>query len=818
MKSIIAKKLKGFYGNRNGLIKPLFEIEPNQNLRMIKSDEYPNNGCIFLADYELLDSDIKGDIFEIENGFFIQEDNLYHEKQKDSNASQMRINYNTRISNFFKILEPTKLIPIYNNKFNSHTHRLVNAENISSNIFFLKNAVDEELFGPFERDNHNLKAANFQSYEEGYNASTEYKDFLDTYSEFDGAIIYRVNTSDTDDFIILDDKGNEYIRDFTKFVKSQHGEPIESTPISLLHQWAIDKLRQKSPKISEMLKEIKNIESLANTSLDELRWERYISVLTETQKDTTLISEIVKTLHNKGYIDNFAESSELEITRKELFEAKEEIITKNDEIITLKDQKEELAIELKEIQSKEIDIIDANIYPNLAKILQEPGTLKQIDEMVGQKNTHESLSAEIQKLETKREVYTDDIRKAEESRRKIEDSVKLIKKSFDEDVAVHTAKLADAKMYTDLLNGINIDMQNSHKERPSSINIVLSSLPSEVNTSRAYIAEIQRRLKSHGRDYNFNEVANLVITINQSFLTIIAGAPGVGKTSLVEKLSRCYGLDHNHGYLEINCAKGWTSSKDLIGFYNPLTGRYQQSKTRLKDALDASSQNLRSQFIVLLDEANLSPMEHYWSDFIKLADSDYSRTIKISNKEEITFGEGFKFIATINHDHTTEALSNRLLDRAAIIQIDRIPIQHDSTIASEKLEDVFDFHEVQQLFNETSKWKSDEELIKKFLKQIKDKIESNNSGIIISPRKELAIRKYCRVGTGLLDGNSYTALDFAIAQHILPLVNGRGDNFETTLKAVRADLNDKGMIKSEKLLTKIIERGKDLKHFKYIYY
>ena len=252
-----------------------------------------------------------------------------------------------------------------------------------------------------------------------------------------------------------------------------------------------------------------------------------------------------------------------------------------------------------------------------------------------------------------------------------------------------------------------------------------------------------------------------------------------------------------------------------------MTGKFQQAKTKLKDALRKSESNPKSPYIVLLDEANLSPMEHYWSDFIKLADLNYPRNIKISDNEEIQFGKGFRFVATINHDHTTEALSNRLIDRASIIQLekpDKNNIVDEINEFSEKVLNIFDFVELQNLFIPTPKWKSDETLIVNTLESIKEKIEKTNNGIIISPRKHIAILKYCKVATGLLEGNSYTALDYAVSQHILPLINGRGDEFENILKTLKEDLRDKGMLKSEKLLNKIIERGKEFKHFKYIYY
>ena len=75
-----------------------------------------------------------------------------------------------------------------------------------------------------------------------------------------------------------------------------------------------------------------------------------------------------------------------------------------------------------------------------------------------------------------------------------------------------------------------------------------------------------------------------------------------------------------------------------------------------------------------------------------------------------------------------------------------------------------------------------------------------------------------RVATSLLEGNDYVALDFAIIQQILPLINMRGDKCQNSLQEIQELLHNVGMEKSKNLLSKIIDRGKDFKHFKYIYY
>ena len=159
-----------------------------------------------------------------------------------------------------------------------------------------------------------------------------------------------------------------------------------------------------------------------------------------------------------------------------------------------------------------------------------------------------------------------------------------------------------------------------------------------------------------------------------------------------------------------------------------------------------------------------------------------------------------------------------MIDRAAIIQLEKPNEIIKNNDLPTNISSVVNFNQLQSIFIETPKWKEEKESIEDTFNKIKEKLESNHS-IIISPRKEIAIYKYCQIATGLFDDNNkYTALDYAISQHILPLINGRGESFQKLLESLKSDLNDKGMNKSEKLLTKIIERGKELKHFRYIYY
>ena len=614
MSKIIAKKIKQFIGNKNGLIKPIFKIDDDLNITQITLDDYPNSGYIFFSDYELLENDIKEEIFLMDNCFFIGDDNGYEEHKAETSACKKRINYNTRISSFFKNIEPTKFIPIYNNGFSLKNNEVELPDKIKSKIFFLKDTTT--LFGPFERNGKELKAANFKYFEENFKDEL-LLNFIDNYErKYDISTIFEISLENASNFIFVDNEDFEYLEDFKLFIDNNIGNAIDFTPIVSLHKWALDKLEQRSPNISPFKNEIINLASTETSIIEKLKWKKYINYIEAIESEEIEIEQLVKILSNKNFIKETIDTSEIEKLNKEIENLKNELESKDEANLTLIErnkslieEKKGLQEELKEEKKNTNKTIDSVKFSNLAEALNNEEKILEIENILKEKITSSKLKNENNILEGEKRVLERDIKKREEEVRGIEDSVKKIKDTFDRSASEHTAKLQEAKIYTDLLNGIEILPNKSKNEDLEKINVDVISLSQEI-TAKSYLLEIKKRLANQGREFSFNDVANLVITINQTFITIIAGAPGVGKTSLVEKLSKSYGLNEDFGYLEIACAKGWTSSKDLIGFFNPLTNKFQASKTKLKEALEKSESNPNAPYLVLLDEANLSPIEH----------------------------------------------------------------------------------------------------------------------------------------------------------------------------------------------------------------
>lgn len=161
-----------------------------------------------------------------------------------------------------------------------------------------------------------------------------------------------------------------------------------------------------------------------------------------------------------------------------------------------------------------------------------------------------------------------------------------------------------------------------------------------------------------------NEMLNLMICVSQGFLTIFSGAPGGGKTSLCKRLGKTLGLLDskytalNNRFVSVSVGRAWTSKSDLLGYFNPITQQFDRSNGVMYDnlkILDWESLEKRNTFpcLTLLDEANLSPVEYYWADFMDICDHDNKDLPRGSinlGGQQLNIPDTLRFLATINND------------------------------------------------------------------------------------------------------------------------------------------------------------------------
>ncbi len=298
------------------------------------------------------------------------------------------------------------------------------------------------------------------------------------------------------------------------------------------------------------------------------------------------------------------------------------------------------------------------------------------------------------------------------------------------------------------------------------------------------------------RKYSFNDIVNILICCTQNFLTIFSGEPGIGKTSICNIIANSLGLNlfENHAapnrYVLVSVEKGWATKRDLIGYYNPLTHKYDKSNSSVYNGLtllDKEAEKSAYPFIILLDEANLSQMEFYWADFMNVADMHNELCkINIGTEKDLVVPKTLRFLATINNDETTVELSPRLIDRAWIIHLPNSP---------EIVADIPSSYN--SIFNKIISWKS---LCDAFESKSDQEIDDDTKDILdsiykvfvkyrytISPRIKASIEHYIAVAIGIMEdeqgiAKNKKAIDYAVLQKLLPKISGIYDSrIETML-------------------------------------
>ncbi len=380
-------------------------------------------------------------------------------------------------------------------------------------------------------------------------------------------------------------------------------------------------------------------------------------------------------------------------------------------------------------------------------------------------------------------------------------------------------KLRGMKPYVDHLNGA----YTGENPKVRNIDVVCADITNkdEIHGQRSVIESVRTRLAGLGRSLSEQQVANLLISTQQSFITLFAGLPGVGKTSLCKLMAQVQGVEKR--LLSVSVARGWTSIRDLVGFLNPLNDRFQPSATGMYEFLQALNKEAGSSAInpmayILLDEANLSSIEHYWSAFMAISDATSEQMLAIGSGQ-ITLPRNLRFLATINYDGTTEPLSPRILNRASVIVMNPDQIasrqQYDEEllqelpIPSRLMDSLFG------LFEEAPLLEIEEEsAIDSIREVLADASIDKGRSIYISQRKMNAIRHYCgRARTIMRSGGSeVAALDWATMQHILPQVSGHGSKFGARLIALRKCLEDNGLEMSAEYLDRMIANGQSDLH------
>lgn len=556
-----------------------------------------------------------------------------------------------------------------------------------------------------------------------------------------------------------------------------------------------------SPFLAELPKEIvsKRLDRLIEivNNVDKLKekkhevFELLLKFYQEAPSDKMIMeSDAYKALQNK-YDEERAKNANADKTIQEL---NRELENNNSQIIELRKSSEGTA------SSEEVAKLEA-----LNKSLREElNTIKETSESI------EKLKAEQTELETTTRYLQ---RQTDDYERKITTLKNEISNAIDAAGSAGMASLAfDPFISSEMMKkAASWETTEEDKQYKEKLKMISEVTPSSLNDTDL-IDYIVNYVKAR-REYSRNDIINIYISIAQNFITIFSGEPGTGKTSMCNIVAETLGLlqygEELNRFVSVSVERGWSSKRDLIGYYNPLTRKYDKSNGKIYDALrvlDVERDKSEYPFIIMLDEANLSPIEYYWADFMRLTDrsSLNDMYINIGAERELYVPETLKFLATINTDQTTETLSPRLIDRACIIKLPKVEPRYNAYASSASTE-IITWDNFVKAFSKTAELNP---ITQKGMKEIYKLF--NDYGMSVSPRTQLGIKNYVMAAQEIMEDEPNTlarekALDFAVVQKLLPKINGYYSVYERFFDSLKQLCKEYNLSMTEDAVMKIID-------------
>jgi myosin heavy subunit len=518
-------------------------------------------------------------------------------------------------------------------------------------------------------------------------------------------------------------------------------------------------LLEQSEEIEEEREELEIEKKEWNQLLNDLDIQEASSLKSELKILRAMNNKLKEQLrHLENEFSSYKENAEINenwVTEKEALEEELELIRKD-----LQFYKES------EIQWESISRLQTDYryqHEQLTAFQQEVETLQQEKyDLQDENNRLQKQQDEYEKVKNLSEFYR--LRS-----RNLEEEIKRLRK-IEEDSAADETKIFEN--FNKILE-TSVKTENQTEEYPGDDTIALR------------VKNLSKKANFHFSD---EMIHGFLASMRSSRFMILKGLSGTGKTSLPRIMAYALG-----GVCEtIPVQPSWKSKTDLIGFYNHFNSRFLA--TPFTEALFKAQlpENRNKFYFITLDEMNLARVEYYFSDFnsklelekekqvIELFDSpgktsgDVNEYIIDGNK--LAIPPNVFFIGTINDDESTYSLSDKIYDRAQVLDFQEVT--DDSIGDMEKVEPMppVDFFSYSHRYEEISNLDVQKEMktLEEVFTLLKDEFLINLGH---RPRRQMKVFLQTYKGTSKWD--TVEGIDTQIISKILPKIRfSFDDKFE----------------------------------------
>ena len=180
-----------------------------------------------------------------------------------------------------------------------------------------------------------------------------------------------------------------------------------------------------------------------------------------------------------------------------------------------------------------------------------------------------------------------------------------------------------------------------------------------------------------GLYYDISDIRRFISNLGVSHILVMQGMSGTGKTSLAYAFGEFIG----NPSVIVPIQPMWKERTDMIGYYNEFTGKFNETLL-LQKMYEANYS--KDMYVTVLDEMNIARVEYYFAEFLSLLElpdpeKRYIDVVSDVQKGDPSLLRGGRlklppnmwFVGTANNDDSTFAISDKVYDRAMVINLDR---------------------------------------------------------------------------------------------------------------------------------------------------
>ncbi|MBO4693347.1 MAG: hypothetical protein J5659_03000 [Clostridia bacterium] len=176
--------------------------------------------------------------------------------------------------------------------------------------------------------------------------------------------------------------------------------------------------------------------------------------------------------------------------------------------------------------------------------------------------------------------------------------------------------------------------------------------------------------------YEIKTIRLMIAGLASTKLILLQGISGTGKTSLPYMLGKYFQNDATIASVQ----PSWRDRTELFGYFNEFTKKFNETEV-LKRIYEASYNDDIN--VIILDEMNIARVEYYFAEMLSILEMPNAEEWKIElvpsswpndpahlPDGKLQIPQNVWYIGTANNDDSTFAVSDKVYDRALVINLD----------------------------------------------------------------------------------------------------------------------------------------------------